>query len=99
MLCFTQSLSLCVSFLESLTASQVAPTIHKQHIIRDIQTFDTTEARIKQDTLICGALTTEIQLLAAMIHLRISEIRLLFLVSFTNLSTIHAGKSNFSPRF
>jgi len=98
MLCFTQSLSLCVSFLESLTASQVAPAIHKQHIIRDIQTFDTTESRIKQNTLISGALTTEIQLLAAMIHL-ISEIRLLFSVSFTNLSTIHAGKSNFSPRF
>ena len=65
MLCFTQSFSLGKSFLESLTASQVAPEVYKEHIIRDIRTFDTTEVRVEQNALTSGALTTEIEVLAA----------------------------------
>ena len=71
MLRLTQSLTLRMSFLESLTASQVAPVFQKENIIRDIQTFDTTKVRIEQNTLMSDALTTEIQLLVARTHLSI----------------------------
>ena len=60
-----------MSSLESLTASQVAPKVHKEHISREIQTFDTTEVRVGQNTLMSGAWTTEIELLATRTHLRI----------------------------
>ena len=61
MLCLTQSLTLCLSFLESLATSQVTPAVHKQHNIRDIQTFDTNEVMISigQNTYMSGTSTTD----------------------------------------
>lgn len=81
MLRLTQSLSLCLSFLESLATSQVTPAVHKQHSIRDIQTFDTNEVSIGQNTYMSGTLTTDIPL-AVMTHFRISQIGLIFAPEF-----------------
>ena len=82
MLRLTQSLSLCLSFLESLATSQVTPAVHKQHNIRDIQTFDTNEVSIEQNTYMSGTSTTDIQLLVGMTHLRISQIGLILAPKF-----------------